>query len=93
MHEKSPARLLTALRFLVLLLLSFGALIGGAVLASRLDGIPRMISGLAGFGGYLLLFAAALRQLPVDWNMWLDRSLEGFRSPAGRSPLARGRAA
>ena len=48
-----------------------------------------MLSGLAGFGGYLLLFAAALGQLPVDWNIWLDRSLEGFRSPAGRSPAAR----
>jgi hypothetical protein len=74
-------------------LLSFGALFGGAVLASKLDGIPRMLTGLAGFGGYLLLFAAALGQLPVDWNMWLDRSLEGFRSPAGRSQAVRGRTA
>lgn len=75
------------------MILSFGALIGGALLASRLDGTPRVLTGLAGFGGYLLLFAAALEQLPVDWNMWLDRSLEGFRSPAGRSSALRGRAA
>jgi hypothetical protein len=87
------SRLPTALRFLVLLILSFGALIGGAVLASKLDGIPRMLAGLAGFGGYLLLFGAALRQLPVDWNMWLDRSLERFRSPAGRSRTVRKRTA
>ena len=86
-------RFLTAFRFLFLLVLSLGALVGGALLASKLDGIPRMLSGLAGFGGYLLLFAAALGKLPVDWNVWLDKSLEGFRSPAGRSPALRGRTA
>lgn len=89
MRDESGFRVLATLRFLVLLSLSFGALIGGAILATKLGGIPRMLSGLAGFGGYLLLFAAALGQLPVDWNIWLDRSLEGFRSPAGRSPAAR----
>ena len=93
MRKKPGSRLLIALRFLGLVVLSFGALIGGAVLASKLDGTPRVLSGLAGFGGYLLLFAAALGRLPVDWNQWLDRSLEGFRSPAGRSPALRGRAA
>jgi hypothetical protein len=91
MPNESGSRLLAAFRFLVLLVLSFGALIGGALLASRLDGTPRVLSGLAGFGGYLLLFAAALGRLPVDWNQWLDRSLEGFRSPAGRSQAVRGR--
>jgi len=91
--NESPSRLLTALRFLALVVLSFGALIGGAVLAAKLDGTPRVLTGLAGFGGYLLLFAAALGKLPVDWNQWLDRSLEGFRSSAERSPTLRGRAA
>ncbi len=74
------------------MLLSFGALTGGTVLASKLDGLPLLLGGLAGFGGYVALFAAALRQLPVDWNTYnidLDRSLEGFRSPAGRSRAAR----
>lgn len=93
MPNESGSRLPTVLRFLVLVLLSFGALIGGAVLASRLNGTLRVLTGLAGFGGYLLLFAAALEQLPVDWNMWLDRSLEGFRSTPGRSPALQGRTA
>ena len=93
MSNESGSRLLTFLRFLVLVLLSFGALIGGALLASRLDGTPRVLTGLAGFGGYLLLFAAALGQLPVDWNLWLDRSFEGFRSPAAPWQAASGRAA
>ncbi len=78
---------------MVFLVLSLGALIGGALLASNLNGTPRVLTGLAAFGGYLLLFAAALGQLPVDWNQWLDRSLEGFRSTAERSPALRGRAA
>jgi hypothetical protein len=65
----------------------------GALLASRFDGAPRLLAGLSVFGGYLRLFAAALGQLPVDWNMWLDRSPAGFRLPAGRSPASRARAA
>ena len=93
MSNESGSRLLTSLRFFALLVLSFGALIGGAVLASKLDGTPRVLTGLVSFGAYLLLFAAALGQLPVDWDMWLDRSFEGFRSKAGRSPASRVRAA
>ena len=93
MPNESGSRLLTALRFLALLVVSFGALVLGALVASKLDGAPRMLSALAGFGGYLFLFALALKQLPVDWDVWLDRSLEGFRSSAGRSSALRGRTA
>ncbi len=93
MVRASRLRILAALRFFLLLVLSLASLVGGALLAYSLAGAERMAAALAGFVGYLLLFAGALAQLPVDWNAWLARSLEGFRSPAGRSPAVPGRAA
>jgi len=91
--EKTRSRASTALRFLALFALSLASLAGGAVVASSLTGTLRMAAGLAGLAGYVVLFGRAMRRLPVDWNAWLDRSLEGFRSTAERSSAAPGRAA
>ncbi len=91
-HAARP-RLSAVLRFLLLLVLSLASLVAGALIGSDLGRIPRIAAGLAGFGGYLILFGRAMRRLPVDWDQWLDRNRHGFRSTAERAPAAPGRAA
>ncbi len=87
----SPARPVPKVpRSIVLAALSFGALGGGTLLASRLAEPLALLVEFAGFALYVVLFGLAMRQLPVDWNCWRDRTLDRFGSAGGRARVRRG---
>jgi hypothetical protein len=62
-------------------LLALLTLVGGAALAAALEGIARLLAGLATLAAYILLSSQVLKRLPVDWDAWRAPDLE---LPGGR---------
>ena len=81
--KSHPPNLLQAF---LLVALAIASLVGGAAVALYVDGFACLAVVLAGFGGYLALFAGALRRFGGDWDRWREPDSEwrsGMRRPSG----------
>jgi len=71
-NTENRTRIAARLAAPLLFLLSFVALLGGALLAPFAGGLPGIAVAVGGFCGYVVLFSRALRRLAIDWDSWRE---------------------
>jgi len=71
-NTENRTRIASRLAAPLLFLLSLAALLGGALLASSVGGLPGVAVAVAGFGSYIVFFSRALRRLSIDWDSWRE---------------------